>query len=43
VQMALFASADRRLREALQRVDVSSLTPMEAINLLYALSEEAKK
>jgi DNA mismatch repair protein MutS len=43
VQMALFASADRKLREALQRVDVSSLTPMEAINLLYALSEEAKK
>ncbi|MBI2231862.1 MAG: DNA mismatch repair protein MutS [Deltaproteobacteria bacterium] len=43
VQMALFGSADRRLREELKRVDVSRLTPMEAINLLDKLSDEAKK
>jgi len=43
VQMALFGSADRKLREELKRVDVSRLTPMEAINLLDKLSEEAKK
>jgi DNA mismatch repair protein MutS len=43
VQMALFASVDRRLREELRRIDVTGLTPMEAINLLHRLSEEAKK
>ncbi len=43
VQMALFGSLDRKLREELKRVDVSRLTPMEAINLLHMLSEEAKK
>ncbi|MBF8254861.1 MAG: DNA mismatch repair protein MutS [Deltaproteobacteria bacterium] len=43
VQMALFGSLDRRLREELKRVDVARLTPLEAINLLHTLSEEAKK
>ena len=43
VQMALFASADRKLREDLKRIDVTQLTPIEAMNLLHRLSEEAKK
>ncbi len=43
VQMALFASADRKLREDLRRIDVTQLTPIEAMNLLHRLSEEAKK
>jgi len=43
VQMALFGSVDRRLREELKRIDVSRMTPMEAMNLLHGLSEEAKK
>jgi DNA mismatch repair protein MutS len=43
VQMALFTSADRKLREELRRIDVTQLTPMEAMNLLHRLSEEAKK
>jgi DNA mismatch repair protein MutS len=43
VQMTLFTSADRRLREELRRIDVTQLTPMEAMNLLHRLSEEAKK
>ena len=43
VQMALFASADRKLREELRHIDITQLTPMEAINLLHKLSEEAKK
>jgi DNA mismatch repair protein MutS len=43
VQMALFGSLDRKLREELKRVDVARLTPLEAINLLHTLSEEAKK
>ncbi|MBM4261040.1 MAG: DNA mismatch repair protein MutS [Deltaproteobacteria bacterium] len=42
VQMALFSSGDSKLREALRRVDVSALTPIEAMNLLYKFSEEAK-
>jgi DNA mismatch repair protein MutS len=43
VQMALFASADRRLREELRSIDVTQLTPIEALNMLHKLSEEAKK
>jgi DNA mismatch repair protein MutS len=43
VQMALFGSIERRLREELRTVDVSRLTPIEALNLVYRLSEEAKK
>jgi DNA mismatch repair protein MutS len=43
VQMALFASAERKLREELRRIDVTQLTPMEAMNWLHHLSQEAKK
>ncbi|HEU4343557.1 MAG TPA: DNA mismatch repair protein MutS [Candidatus Binatia bacterium] len=43
VQMGLFASADHKLREQLKNLDVSRLTPIEALNLLDKLSEEAKK
>jgi len=43
VQMALFTSVERRLREELERVDVTRITPVEALNLLAKLSEEAKK
>jgi DNA mismatch repair protein MutS len=43
VQMGLFATAERKLRDELRNLDVSRLTPIEALNLLYKLSEEAKK
>jgi DNA mismatch repair protein MutS len=43
VQMALFAPADRKVREELRSIDVTRLTPIEAMNLLHRLSEEAKK
>jgi DNA mismatch repair protein MutS len=43
VQMALFGSVEHKLREELRRIDVSRMTPMEAMNLLHSLSEEAKK
>jgi DNA mismatch repair protein MutS len=43
VQMALFASAEHKLREDLKRLDVSQLTPIEALNLLHKWSDEAKK
>ena len=43
VQMALFGSMERKLWAELSKVDVSYLTPIEALNLLHKLSEEAKK
>jgi DNA mismatch repair protein MutS len=43
VQMALFGSVDRKLREELKRIDVTRITPLEALNLLSKLSGEAKK
>ena len=43
VQMALFGSMERKLREELTRLDVSHLSPIEALNLIYQWSEEAKK
>jgi DNA mismatch repair protein MutS len=42
-QMTLFAERDDRLREELKTIDVSQLTPIEALNLLNALVERAKK
>ncbi|HKY10105.1 MAG TPA: DNA mismatch repair protein MutS, partial [Candidatus Binatia bacterium] len=42
-QMALFGAADNRLREQLSQIDVSSMTPMEAMNTLFRLTEEVKK
>ena len=42
-QMALFSASDNRLREQLSQLDVSSMTPMEAMNMLYRLTEEIKK
>jgi DNA mismatch repair protein MutS len=42
-QMALFGSMERKLCEELRRLDVAHLSPIEALNLLYKLSEEAKK
>jgi DNA mismatch repair protein MutS len=43
VQMALFGSVERKLSEELRKLDVSHLSPIEALNLLYQWSEEAKK
>ncbi|MGH7774560.1 MAG: DNA mismatch repair protein MutS [Candidatus Binatia bacterium] len=42
-QMGLFGGTDHRLREELKKVDVSVLTPIEALNLLHRLAEQAKK
>jgi hypothetical protein len=41
--MPLFSSADHRLRQELQSIDVTQLTPVEALNILHRLSEAAKK
>jgi DNA mismatch repair protein MutS len=42
-QMALFGEAESRLRDQLSRLDVSTMTPLDAMNALYRLTEEAKK
>jgi DNA mismatch repair protein MutS len=43
VQMGLFGSADDRLRDELRKIDVLQMTPLDALNLLHKLTEEAKK
>jgi DNA mismatch repair protein MutS len=43
VQMGLFGAADDRLRNRLTQLDVANLTPIQALNILFELSEEAKK
>jgi hypothetical protein len=41
--MGLFAATDDRYRERLAKLDVTRMTPMEALNLLHELAEAAKK
>jgi hypothetical protein len=43
VQMALFGPADSKILTELRSLDVSCLTPIDALNILYRLSETAKK
>jgi DNA mismatch repair protein MutS len=43
VQMGLFAAVENRLRDELSRLDPSRMTPIEALNMLHKLAEEAKK
>ena len=42
-QMGLFNSSDDVLRDRLSRLDLSIMTPIEAMNVLHQLTEEAKK
>jgi len=42
-QMMLFNRVDEGLRERLKAIEISILTPIEALNLLYQLVEEAKR
>ncbi len=43
VQMGLFAPPDNRWRDRLAQLDVANLTPIQAMNLLHELNEDAKK
>jgi DNA mismatch repair protein MutS len=43
MQMGLFAAVADRFRDRLAELDVARLTPIDALNLLHKLSEEAKK
>jgi DNA mismatch repair protein MutS len=42
-QMGLFGHIDNRLREQLAQLDITAMTPMEAINTLDRLAQQAKK
>ncbi|MBM4299444.1 MAG: DNA mismatch repair protein MutS, partial [Deltaproteobacteria bacterium] len=42
-QMGLFSAAADRFGDRLAELEVARLTPIEALNLLHELSEEAKK
>ena len=42
VQMSLF-QPEQQLRDAVLELDVANLTPLEAINKLYELQEEARR
>jgi hypothetical protein len=41
--MGLFDLKDSRLRDLLSQLDVSNMTPIEALNMLHRLTEEVKK
>jgi DNA mismatch repair protein MutS len=43
LQMGLFSVPENRLRDQLSGLEVARMTPIEALNLLHHLSEEAKK
>jgi len=43
LQMGLFSAVAERFRDRLAELDVARMTPMDALNLLHELSEEAKK
>jgi DNA mismatch repair protein MutS len=42
-QMGLFSAVENRLRDQLNNLDVTRMTPMDALNLLHQLTEQAKK
>jgi DNA mismatch repair protein MutS len=43
MQMGLFGNVDDRLRDELRKIDVVQMTPLDALNILHKLTEEAKK
>ncbi|MGH7825616.1 MAG: DNA mismatch repair protein MutS [Candidatus Binatia bacterium] len=43
LQMALFGSAESKILDELRSADASRLTPIDALNMLHRLAEEAKK
>ena len=42
-QMTLFTGPEDEFRNELKSIDVSTMTPIEAMNMLFKLSEDAKK
>jgi DNA mismatch repair protein MutS len=43
VQMGLFSASEDQVRNRLEHLDLANMTPMQALNVLYELTEEAKK
>jgi DNA mismatch repair protein MutS len=43
VQMTLFEAEPHPVLEQVRRLDLSTLSPIEALNLLYQLQKEAKE
>jgi DNA mismatch repair protein MutS len=42
VQLALFSKPERYLIEKIQKIDISKMTPIDALNCLHALQEKTK-
>ena len=42
-QISLLPSAESEIEERLKKVDVNTLTPIEAMNLLFELAKMAKE
>jgi len=43
MQMALFGEGPDPIREEIEKADVNTMTPLEALNFLYALQQRAKR
>ncbi len=43
MQLALFSEGPDPIREEIEKVDINTMTPLEALNFLYALQQKAKR
>jgi hypothetical protein len=43
MQLALFNEGPDPIREEIEKADVNTMTPLEALNFLYALQQKAKR
>ncbi|MCW5861091.1 MAG: DNA mismatch repair protein MutS, partial [Caldilineales bacterium] len=43
VQLDLFAAGPDPIRQEVEEVDINTMTPLEALNFLYALKQKAKR
>ncbi len=43
MQLSLFNEGPDPIREAVEKVDINTMTPLEALNFLYALQQKAKR
>ena len=42
-QLSLWPSADSALKEELNKLDITDMTPLEALNKLYELQQQARE
>ncbi|MCS7040066.1 MAG: hypothetical protein NZP34_10710, partial [Caldilineales bacterium] len=43
VQLALFQEGPDPIRQEIEKLDINTMTPLEALNFLYALQQKAKR